>query len=402
MFRSRRIALSQEGWAYLVVLAFVVAGAILRDINVLTLLAGLMVGPIVLNWIVVAFALRDLHVTRRLPEAICAGDLLVVELALENRRRRRDAWAIVVEDSIRRQNCDSRKETVTVATLFAHVPRSESEHNSYRGRIMQRGRYRFGPLRVSTRFPLGLVRRRMTLRNSAALIVCPRLGRLTRRWHAIYLTSLSGSQRSARRWGAADGDFHALRKWRSGDSRRWIHWRTSARRGELMVREFESHSRQDLAILLDLWQPAVPDATARRAVELAVQLAATIVDDCLRRGDSRLLVAATGRAPFCLRGPASSALLSEVMENLAVAEAATDDSLPELVARTQRELPAAARMVVISTRATDLSNRERFNQPDVRAQAPAGLPVCIDTSDALLSEWFQPEPEESPVEALEF
>ena len=37
--------------------------------------------------------------------------------------------------------------------------------------------------------------------------------------------------------------------------RGWIHWRTSARRGELMVKEFEQQNEQDLAILIDPWLP---------------------------------------------------------------------------------------------------------------------------------------------------
>ena len=51
-----------------------------------------------------------------------------------------------------------------------------------------------------------------------------------------------------RRHPAAQTDFHGLRTFQPADSPRWIHWRTSARRGELMVKEFEETPTDNLIL----------------------------------------------------------------------------------------------------------------------------------------------------------
>ena len=82
-------------------------------------------------------------------------------------------------------------------------------------------------------------------------------------------------------------EYHGLRDYRSGDSPRWIHWRTSARRGELMVKEFEQQNEQDLAILIDPWLPRTKAAAEQReALEEAISFAATLclLETCRRPG----------------------------------------------------------------------------------------------------------------------
>ena len=113
-------------------------------------------------------------------------------------------------------------------------------------------------MRLSTRFPFGLFCHRTTVGPTDLLVVFPRLGRLTRGWAARHHESFAGAKRREQRAGV-DGDFYGIRPWRSGDTRRWIHWRTSARAGKLMVRQFEQPRNRDVALLLDLWQPRIRD-----------------------------------------------------------------------------------------------------------------------------------------------
>src|SRR5262249_49364986 len=58
-------------------------------------------------------------------------------------------------------------------------------------------------------------------------------------------------RRRPRRHPTAQAEFHGLRAFRSGDSPRWIHWRTSARCGELMVREFEDVPPDHLVLVVE-------------------------------------------------------------------------------------------------------------------------------------------------------
>jgi uncharacterized protein (DUF58 family) len=73
-------------------------------------------------------------------------------------------------------------------------------------------------------------------------------------------------------------DLYGVREYRSGDSLRRIHWKTSARRGELVVREFEPPGLKVLALLLD------PDPATQAAADQLARLAASEAWDCLRGG----------------------------------------------------------------------------------------------------------------------
>ena len=86
-------------------------------------------------------------------------------------------------------------------------------------------------------------------------------------------------------------DLYGVREYRSGDPLRRIHWKTSARRGELVVREFEPPGLKVVALLLDA-EPATQPAADQLA-----RLAASEAWDCLRQG-GRVHLWAPGLEPL--------------------------------------------------------------------------------------------------------
>ena len=218
----------------------------------------MLAGPLLLSHHLAKHTLRGLVIQRRLPRAVCAGDLLVVHLAVVNSRRRIGCWILALEDTVRRLGNGRGKRNGLIdgpTVIFPYIAARQTANGDYRGRLTQRGRYRLGPMRASTRFPFGLFRYSFACGTSATLTVLPRLGRLTQQWRALRHESFAG--RREHRPGI-EGDFYGLRPWQRGDSRRWIHWRTSARSGEVMVRQFKQPHSRDAAIVLDLWQPHAP------------------------------------------------------------------------------------------------------------------------------------------------
>ena len=81
-----------------------------------------------------------------------------------------------------------------------------------------------------------------------------------------------------------------VREYRPGDSLRRIHWRSSARRGELVVREYEPPGLQTLTILVDPTPPSVP------AADQIARLAASEAWDCIREG-GRVVIGGPGLEP---------------------------------------------------------------------------------------------------------
>ncbi|MEL7334955.1 MAG: DUF58 domain-containing protein, partial [Planctomycetota bacterium] len=121
----------------------------------------------------------------------------------------------------------------------------------YDCRMMRRGRYYFGPTTISSAFPFGLIRCQVQAGGRQSLDVYPQLVNLRGGWRRLIGGEIGGSASRKKRSGVSDGDFFGLRGWRSGDSRRWIHWRTTARIGEPVVRQFENRQRLDICIVVD-------------------------------------------------------------------------------------------------------------------------------------------------------
>jgi hypothetical protein len=402
----RRAWLSREGWYYCGVLAFIVGGAVLRSINLLVILAGLMIAPPLLNWRLVMASLWGLVASRKLPEQICAGEPLVVEIAAENTRRRMTSWLVTIEDWAQRdtgpefdnwgagahtppaqarepqvegrtsetaakrlaerlifhtrgifhqarqhlQSLVRHADRTRAQTLIAALAPQEKVIATYRITLHRRGKYRFGPLRVSTRYPLGLVWGQFTLPSYAELIVAPRVGRLSPEWANLLEAERAGDQRRQPQRGFAEGDYYGLRPWQSGDSTRWIHWRTTAKTGVPTVLQFERQRNRDVALILDPWLPIHAQERDHGYLELAVSLAATAVADLTTRGHSRLVFAVAGERPDCWSGPASGIFCQELLAQLAVLPASDGRTLPEAIALARDQAPGGARLIVISPR----------------------------------------------------
>ncbi len=388
----RRAWLSREGWYYSFVLAFIVGGAVLRSINLLVALAGMMIALLFLNWRMVMGSLRGLVAERKLPEQVTAGEPLTVEIVLENLRRTTGSWLVVVEDWIEGPITNDKGQLtsdrfwsfvarhwsrVKAEALAAQVPPRGRTTATYRIVLPRRGRYRFGPLRVSTRFPLGLVWGHFTLPSRAELVVAPRIGRLSAEWANLLEAHQAGDQRRHPQRGMSEGDYYGLRPWQTGDSTRWIHWRTTAKLGVPTVLQFERQRSRDVALVLDPWLPPAPGEQDAGLLELAVSLTATAVADLTSRGHSRLVVGAAADEPQCWSGPASAMFCHEVLAELAVLPAGDGRTIEDTIRRAQEQAPGGARLIVISPRS-----------PQVAADPDHDNLVWIDVSQPGLEALF--------------
>jgi uncharacterized protein (DUF58 family) len=397
MASTRRTAVCREGWYYLVIFLLVLGGALVNGVNLLVVLAGLLAGPLLLSRFMAVYSLKGVQARRQKPQGVCAGEVLVAGVTLCNTRRHVGSWAVVVEEQIRRAGRGPdgkrrRDKPLQAAVFFPYLPARQTRKGSYRGRLAQRGRYQLGPLRLSTRWPFGLFCHTVTDGQTESLIVFPRLGRLTRGWIGRHRQSFAGTNRREQRSGG-DGDFYGVRPWQRGDGRRAVHARTSARTGKLMVLQFEQPRNRDVALVLDLWQPQRPAPAQRENVELAVSFAATVVADLCRRGDSNVYLSTFGARAQCGGGPASAALLQDLMERLALIEGQERDGLAALLDETFARTASAAELVLITTRPVDLGDPARLGPlaADPARRALLRRLRVIDTSGADLGRYFQME-----------
>jgi uncharacterized protein (DUF58 family) len=233
--------------------------------------------------------------------------------------------------------------------LFVRVPARSQREAVYRVRPQHRGVHVFGPARVTSRFPLGLVERSFELGGSDEVIVFPRIGRLTPRWHDTRRLGRRSSVVAPVRSGAYDDEFNRLREYRSGDNPRAIHWRTTARRNELMIREYQFQRDPDLILVVDLWTPDRPTNQDLANVELAVSFAATICSENGGAGaETGLQLIVCGREVSRSAGGPQS--VRSLLEQLAVAQATRSSTVAEGIRLLEEPGGFERRRVLVTTR----------------------------------------------------
>jgi len=350
------------GAAYLTMMSVFFVGSLIGRSNMLMLVFALMAGPFVMNGWMTLRMLALTRVSRALPRHIMAGEMIDVDVIVRNNKTIMSSWLLDVTDRI-----VGNDEELQTGVLFTRVPPGEERRVAYRLRLMQRGKYRFGPLVVRSRFPLGFAERGLTDDRIDEVIVYPRLGQLTRAWDQETVTATELVETQNSRAGIYDDEFHRLREFRWGDNPRAIHWRTSARRNEMMVREYHQSRDCDLFVLLDLWLPRNPKPTDWERVELAVSFVATICIDHMRNSrDSVVTVTAVGRETRRWQGQAGPSAYDSLLEMLALLQpndAPKEAPLPSEFGQPGNGSRSAARRSLLITTAEQRIRKGHGSQP---------------------------------------
>jgi uncharacterized protein (DUF58 family) len=151
---------------------------------------------------------------------------------------------------------------------------------------LPRGRYAFANVRAVLEDPFGLERVEQPIAGDGTLLVYPRLVDLDR----VFTEGIEAHQgRRLAMWRPAGFDLHSVREYQQGESLRKVHWPTTARRGELMVKDFDDAARDEVAVVLDAATPSVgepPDSS----FEAQVRATGSILQAHVQAGRRSVLV----------------------------------------------------------------------------------------------------------------
>jgi len=175
-----------------------------------------------------------------------------------------------------------------------------------------RGRYAFETVRLTIEDPFSLARVEIVEGEPQALVVYPRLVALDRLFSEGGAHAQEGRRMLLQR--PTGFELHSVREYAHGDSLRKVHWRSTARRGQLMVKELEDAPRDEVAVLLDGDETAV----VGESFEVATRAAGSILQAHRRRRRRCALV--VNSAALETQAVASDANWRRALEILAAAE----------------------------------------------------------------------------------
>jgi uncharacterized protein (DUF58 family) len=189
-------------------------------------------------------AVRGLRFERIAPASVCIGDLVTIEIAIWSERRIRRPLITVLDRLPSKLRVQGLTPSLPVAPSFDQPIISQ-----YQFRALRRGKYRWSGLAVVGSDALGMVTKRKEYETDPTEItILPRPIPVS-----IDLPMAAGWGISESESGQTRGagiEPRGIRDYTHGDSLRHVHWRSTARTGKLLVKEFEAGTHASAAFLL--------------------------------------------------------------------------------------------------------------------------------------------------------
>jgi uncharacterized protein (DUF58 family) len=335
--REWRWRLPIEGRYWLLLTTVILAFGLLKTINLLALLGCFLLAVAILNALAAGRGLNRLQARRRLVGPFIARQFAPLEVELRN-------VGTGTRVGLKLEDGGSERSSIW---FVPQLPGGAMQVLPVSVALPRRGVHRLGPLVVESGYPFGLIGRRRILLGEEEVVVWPRTGQLDQTLFRRFLRGAiplpDRSRGRPRPQPQAQTEFFGLRLYRAGDNPRSIHWRSSARRGELLVRECEEPAGEDLTVVVD---PFVGHAAAE-SFEETLSLAATICRLWCRRVENRLALVVAAPTPIIVDGPSSHIHERRVLDRLAMVQPGANSD-PHTLRRslTTSRLPQAAVVLI--------------------------------------------------------
>lgn len=335
--RASWAGLTSRGTSFLTAGAVAFACALLLGQSDLVRVAGLLaVLPLVVLTVMAAQQLQ-LSVSRSSdPPRGTVGAEVEVRVEVVNQAPRRTP-VLLFEDVL-----PPGLDAVTRVVLPPLRPR-ESARVAYRLRATRRGRFAVGPARLLSVEPFGLVERTWEATSADDLLVRPRVHPL----ETVLPTRRTGRGGDSDLGGAGivgDPDLN-VREYRHGDDLRRVHWPTTARRGELMVRPDQHPQDHNAVVLVDTRADGQRGGDVDGTLEWLVSAAASVVVHAADLGQ-RVVLLGDGQEPLpgshdtAHRDEAEADPVEDALDRLAVVRPTGPDTLAAAVEVVGRFTPS--------------------------------------------------------------
>lgn len=228
----------------------------------------------------------------------------------------------------------------------------EKVRRVYRLRGTNRGVFRFGPAEIYAGDVFGFRRQNQRYEQIDRLIVYPKV--VPVEVLGLPAARPSGDFAANRRILEDPLRFRGVREYEPGDSIRYVHWKATARQGELQTRVFDPSASRVIMLVVDVQTAERPYSLVPEHLELLISAAASLATDSLEAGYAVGLMANSGpvESNELIRVPAGRHpdQLGVLLEAMAQLTGFRLVSLPRLLAAVGSELPYGATIVVLTAR----------------------------------------------------
>lgn len=355
------------------------AGLVLQERDLLRIAALLIAAPLVAVGLAARTRFRLTCARRLEPARVAAGERSRVVLRIENVSRL-PTGLLLIEDTI--PYLLGGRPRVVIDRLAPRRPIDVGYHVS--GEL--RGRYRVGPLTVRLMDPFGLCELPRSFATADTLVVTPQVIALP----SVALSGeWGGAGHSTSRSVATYGDDDvATREYRHGDDLRRIHWRTTARRGELTVRREEQPWQSRGAVVLDTRLIAHRGDGPASSLEWAVSAAASISLHLARNGFEIRLITDTGNE-VSSAGLAEASFDGSVLDALALVSPSPGRTLSTGLGTVRRHGTEGLLVAVVgSLTPDDADELARMRS----GGAATGIALVLDTDSWVAHPSAEPPP----------
>jgi uncharacterized protein (DUF58 family) len=323
---------------------------------------------------------RAVSVTRAAPAVLSVGRANPIRLQLRSRARRRLAVTVT----------DDRPPDVTVDNLPAHATLDARGRASvvYQMHPSRRGAVELGDHTVRYRSPLGLWQRQLRLPARDVLKVYPDVTAV-RAYELLARQSRENLLVRAVRLRGGENEFERLREYQRDDEYRNIDWKATARRGRLIVREYQQERNQTVVCLLDCGRLMTAESDGLAQLDHALNAVLMLAHVAARAGDQLGLMAFDARVRSYLPpagGRRAAQRIAHATYDLHANLVETDfeGAFAELTKRLRKR----ALVVLFTQVIDDVSAQAVLRQ--VRGLRPRHLPVCVLFRDPELDRMAEP------------
>jgi uncharacterized protein (DUF58 family) len=316
---------------------------------------------ILIAWLLTAFSLRGIKVERQARSLRASvGDIFEEHFEVSNTSRIPKLWLEVANETTIPHATGSR--------VLTFLRGKQKRIYTARTWLTVRGGFPLGPTRLTSGDPFGIFRVSRSFPGSTSLMVLPMIFPV-----AQFLSPpglLPGGKAIRRK--SIDVTPHAsgVREYVPGDPMKRIHWPTSIRRGQLMVKEFEQDPQAEVWLFLDTYKnshitkggasqevPPIDDLLLLRrrqvklpasTLEYAVSITASLAHYFIGERRAVGLVSALGKTFKVIPAERSERQEAKILEELAFLQAESTYTLPTLVTAQMGQLPQGSSAILVT------------------------------------------------------